>query len=99
MLQSPSSAINRIHIPAFFAVRVWEIIGPGSTIVVTNRDTSPETKSEFSNRHRSKRSSSGKYSPDRPLLHPRVTNVSMLGRSTSSARLMSSATKSTRSKT
>jgi hypothetical protein len=43
---NPDSAINRIHIPEYFAVRVWEILGPGSTIVITNREAGPETKTE-----------------------------------------------------
>ena len=42
----PESAINRIHIPEFFATRVWEILAPGTTIVITNRDASPETKTD-----------------------------------------------------
>jgi len=40
------SEINRITIPAFLATRVWEILGPGSTIVITNRAASPETRTE-----------------------------------------------------
>jgi hypothetical protein len=43
---NPDSAVNRIQIPEYFAVRVWEILAPGSTIVITNRAASPETRSE-----------------------------------------------------
>ena len=40
------SEINRISIPQYFATRVWEILGPGSTVVITNRAASPDTTSE-----------------------------------------------------
>ncbi len=40
------SELNRISIPSFFSTRVWEILGPGSTIVITNRAASPETRSD-----------------------------------------------------
>jgi hypothetical protein len=40
------SEINRITIPAFFATRVWEILEPGSTVVITNRNAAPETRTD-----------------------------------------------------
>ena len=41
-----NSEINRISIPPFFATRVWEILGPGSTVLITNRAASPQTTSD-----------------------------------------------------
>lgn len=42
----PESAINRIHIPEFFAVRVWEILHPGSTVMITNQEAAPHTRTD-----------------------------------------------------
>ncbi len=42
----PDSAINRIRIPEFFAVRVWEILHPGATVMITNLEAAPHTRTD-----------------------------------------------------
>ena len=44
--QDEASELNRISIPSFFSTRVWEILKSGSTIVITNRAASPETRTD-----------------------------------------------------
>ena len=44
--QDENSEINRISIPPYFATRVWEILHPGSTIMITNRAAAPHTRTE-----------------------------------------------------
>lgn len=34
---NPDSNLNRVHIPAAFAAQVYDVLGPGSTVVITNR--------------------------------------------------------------
>jgi hypothetical protein len=41
-----NSELNRITIPPFFATRVWEILHPGSTIMITNREAAPHTRTD-----------------------------------------------------
>jgi hypothetical protein len=36
------SDFNRVHIPAAFAAQVYEILEPGSTVVITNLAAAPE---------------------------------------------------------
>lgn len=36
------SNLNRIRIPGAFAAQVYEILGPGSTVVITNREAAPK---------------------------------------------------------
>ncbi len=44
--ETQEQAVNRIHIPIYFAAVIYEMIEPGTTLVITNYAAAPHTKSE-----------------------------------------------------
>jgi hypothetical protein len=45
-LEEEQELADRVHIAPFFAARLYEALVPGSTLVVTNREAAPHTRSE-----------------------------------------------------
>jgi len=41
-----NSNLNRVHIPGAFAAQVYDLLGPGSTVVITNRAAAPEVSGD-----------------------------------------------------
>ena len=44
--ETEEQAVNRIHIPRYFSAVIYEMIKPGTTLVITNLAAAPHTKSE-----------------------------------------------------
>jgi hypothetical protein len=42
----PSSNLNRVHISAAFAAQVYEVMSPGSSVVITNRSAAPDVSAD-----------------------------------------------------